>query len=72
MSKGLPRQFEERSNFYPIFTIKNQGFSHVIDYDRPRAEFEEVQGFWLTQALKPEDVTKLPLSNCSESHPTIY
>jgi hypothetical protein len=40
--------------------------------NRPRAEFEEVQGFWLTQALKPEDVTKLPLSNCSESHPTIY
>jgi hypothetical protein len=33
MSKGLPRQFEERSNLYPIFTIKNQGFSHVIDYE---------------------------------------
>ena len=30
----------DRSNLYPIFTIKNQAFSHVIDYDQPRAEFE--------------------------------
>ena len=70
--KSPPQQFEERSNPYPIFTIKKQAFSHVIDYDRPRAEFEEVQGFWFTQALKPEDVTQLLLSNCSESHPKLY
>ena len=62
----------DRSNLYPIFTIKNQAFSYVIDYDQPRAEFEEVQGFWFTQALKPEDVTQLLLSNCSESHPKLY
>jgi hypothetical protein len=70
--KSPPQQFEDRSNSYPIFTIKNQALSHVNDYDQPRAEFEEVQGFWFTQALKPEDVTQLPLSNCSESHPTLY
>ena len=38
----------------------------------PRLDCEEVQGFWLTRTLKPEDVTQLLLSNCSESHPTLY
>ncbi|MFN6272268.1 MAG: hypothetical protein ACK4XH_13455 [Microcystis sp.] len=70
--KSPPQQFEDRSNSYPIFTIKNQALSHVNDYDQPRAEFEEVQGFWFTQALKPEDVTQLLLSNSSESHLTLY
>ena len=72
IDKYPPQQFDDRSNSYPIFTIKNQALSHVNDYDQPRAEFEEVQGFWFTQALKPEDVTQLLLSNSSESHPTLY
>ncbi|CCI12866.1 hypothetical protein MICAE_1540004 [Microcystis aeruginosa PCC 9806] len=33
---------------------------------------EEVQGFWLTQVLKPEDVTQCLLSSCSGSHLTLY
>ena len=31
-----------------------------------RLDCEEVQGFWLTRTLNPEDVTQLLLSNCSE------
>lgn len=37
-----------------------------------RLHCEEVQGFWFTPALKPEDVTQFLLDNCSESHPTLY
>ncbi|WP_255420518.1 EAL domain-containing protein [Microcystis sp. 0824] len=31
-----------------------------------RLDCKEVQGFWLTRTLKPEDVTQLLLSKCSE------
>ncbi|MGV2387447.1 MAG UNVERIFIED_CONTAM: hypothetical protein LVR29_01260 [Microcystis novacekii LVE1205-3] len=58
--------------FIQSLPSKIKDLAMLSTMNRPRAEFEEVQGFWLTQALKPEDVTKLPLSNCSESHPTIY
>ncbi|MFM7883755.1 MAG: hypothetical protein ACKO8H_18700 [Microcystis panniformis] len=37
-----------------------------------RLDCEEVQGFWLTRTLNPEDVTPLLLSNCSELPPTLY
>ena len=38
----------------------------------PRLDCEEVQGFWLTRTLNPEDVTELLLSNCCELPPTLY
>jgi EAL domain-containing protein (putative c-di-GMP-specific phosphodiesterase class I) len=37
-----------------------------------RLHCEEVQGFWFTHPLKPEDVTQFLLSNCFESQPTLY
>jgi EAL domain-containing protein (putative c-di-GMP-specific phosphodiesterase class I) len=37
-----------------------------------RLHCEDVQGFWFSHPLQPEDVTQFLVGNCLESQPTLY